>query len=251
MIFIVVLLLIYVVIVVFFGGEKKNDEEKFTNNYLLVGDNLIWHEKDNKWYQETEATDEMLDRQFTVFNGDKKYKVKHLQYVEGLWWFFDDDFNELARDNYTIAYSGDVKVSPVNYYTEKYNTNDDQYIMNVTNSNNALQFEDYKNSLSKITLDYDDDGAYEILYTIASASLEDKVSSYMFVVKNNEVIDKVEVKDEVFNVVSVLDFDNDNKLEIVVFKGDLNTQSLESCFQLYKLQNNKLKSVQKCLYNNE
>lgn len=251
-IIIIVLILLYVVVAVFINN-KSNANTRSTDNYLLIGDDLIWHEKgDGQWYQVKKVNDNLVNREFIVYNDNETYKVKNLQYVDDLWYFFDKDYNEMPRDKFSLAYSGDVKVSPVYYDLEVYDSNDDQYIMDVTNSNNSSQFEKYRDSLSKVTLDFDGDGTEETLYTITSNSLEVvdyDINSYMFVEKNGKIVSKLsENSEEAYGIVNIIDLDKDKNFEIIVFRGILNNLTLDSCYQIYKIDNGKLKMVQDCLY---
>ena len=67
-IIIIVLILLYVVVAVFINN-KSNANTSSTDNYLLIGDDLIWHEKgDGQWYQVKKVNDNLVNREFIVYN---------------------------------------------------------------------------------------------------------------------------------------------------------------------------------------
>lgn len=248
----IVLAIVLIVVYILFAVGVNDSQTRGSNEYLLIGNNLIWHEKDNKWYQETEVTDNLLDQKFTMaYVNDSKVSVDNLQYVDQKWYFFDKDYKEISNDDFRVAYSGNLDITLGNYTTEYYSSSDDKYIEEVANPESEEQFQVYRDSLRKVLYDFDDDGVYEILYMISSVSLsvEDyDFNSYMFLVKNNKIVQKIEGGIDPYRLEEILDIDNDGKFELVISKGILNNPTFDACYQIYEISDGKFHLVQDCLY---
>ena len=105
-----VFIVLYIVLALFIN----NQNDRKSNNYLLIGNKLIWNEIDGKFYQLTDVSDNLLKNKFTVDNGNK-YQADNLQFTDRKWYFFDKDYNEIIYDDSSIAYSGDLDVSTISY----------------------------------------------------------------------------------------------------------------------------------------
>lgn len=246
---VLIVIILYVLFAIFFG--KK--ETVSSNNYLLIGNSLIWHEKNGKMYQETKVSNDLLQQKFVVFDGINRVNVDNLKYSDQQWYFFDTNYKQLAANNYRVAYSGNLKIRLANYSLEFYDDNDDQYIEEVAEPESAEQFDRYRKTLNKVNFDFDGDGSIETLYTITSTILDVvnySFHSYMFLVDDDNVISQVQTTgSNPLLIEEVLDLDNDDKFEIVVSKGILDNPTLDACYQIYKIDENKIKLSQDCLFN--
>lgn len=241
-----VFIVLYIIMAIFIG----NHEFGVTDNYLLVDNYLLWHEKGGKWYQETDVNNNLMKQKFTVLTGEDKYTAYKVQYVDSSWYFFDKNYNELDND-FRIAYSGDLKLNLTNYEVEYYESSDDVFIKKVAKPESKSQFEAYRQSVNKVTYDIDNDGTLETLYTINSFSFDVKsydFDSYMFIVKNDKIVSKIK-SSKTFSLIEILDLDNDSNNEIIVLIGNTDNPTLEDCYNIYKIKDNKLSLYQKCLFN--
>ena len=80
-----------------------NRSDNTTTDYLIVGNNLIWHENDGKWYQLNDYTDEVGSNNYWVYDGTNVSKASSAQYTNYKWYFFD------VNETYHII------ISPNNY----------------------------------------------------------------------------------------------------------------------------------------
>lgn len=246
----IIIAIIFVVLYIVFALFINNQNDRKSNNYLLIGNKLIWNEIDGKFYQLTDVSDNLLKNKFTVDNGNK-YQADNLQFTDRKWYFFDKDYNEIIYDDSSIAYSGDLDVSTISYDILNYDKNDDQYIQEVAQPQNDSLFNIYTQGLNKVIYDFDGDGEMESLYFMTNASLtvtDYSMNSYMFIVKNNEVTDIVKSDDDTFNLEGVLDINNDGKLELVISYGAINISTFDACYQIYHVNGGKFDLIQNCLY---
>ena len=246
-----VIAVLFIVVYILLAMVINNSGKKSSDNYLLIGNRLIWNEIDGKFYQKTKVTDDILNNKFSLYNGNTKYEVGNLQYTDMQWYFFDKDYKEIPTDDFKFAYSGDLNVSPIDYTVENYDSADDYYIKEVAKPSNDAQFQAFRGSLTKVTDDFDKDNVEETIYFMTSSSLvvEDyEFKSYMFIVKNGVVTDKVISDEDPYNIESVLDIDNDGDIELVISYGIINNPTLNSCYQLYEIVNGKFNLLQNCLY---
>lgn len=242
----IIFIILYIVLALFIN----NQNDKKSNNYLLVGNKLIWNEIDGKFYQLKDVSEEILKNKFTVDNGNK-YQVDNLQFIDRKWYFFDKDYNEITYDDSSIAYSGDLDISSISYDILNYDENDDQYIQEVAQPQNDNLFNIYTHGLNKVIYDFDGDGEMESLYFMTNSSLtvtDYSMNSYMFIVENNEITDIVKSDDDTFNLEVVLDVNNDDKLELIISYGAKNISTFNSCYQIYHIIDGKFELSQNCLY---
>ena len=246
----IIIAIIFVVLYIVFALFINNQGNKKSNNYLLLGNKLIWNEIDGKFYQLMDVTDDLLKNKFIVDNGNK-YQATNLQFTDRKWYFFDKNYNEINYDDFSIAYSGDLDVSSISYDILNYDKTDDQYIQDVAQPQNDSLFNIYTQGLNKVIYDFDGDGEMESLYFMTNASLtvtDYSMTSYMFIVKNNEVTDIVKSDDDTFNLEGVLDINNDGKLELVISYGAINISTFDVCYQIYHVNGGKFDLIQNCLY---
>lgn len=244
----ILFVIVYIIFALFVGREDRGE----TDNYLIVKEDLIWHEIDNKWYQEVEVTDDLLKQKFVLINGKNKINVDNLQFSNGKWYFFDKDYKLISSDNFRVAYTDNLKIKLADTSVEGYSDSDDVYILDAINPSDETQWNIFRNRLNKVTYDFDNDGSEETIYitTNASTTVQDyDFASYLFLVKNNKVVNVIEGGDDPYGIVEVLDIDNDGNYEIVISQGIIDNATFEDCYQIYKVVNGKLGLVQNCLFN--
>lgn len=247
-IIIVILFIIYMIVASFLVNKKDNN----AINYLVVGDALIWKETDGKWYQMKDYDDEIGNNEYWVYDGNNVSKANSAQYTNYKWYFFDKNYNQINDENFRFAYSGDDKMKAANYQISNYESSDDSVIKEVTNETDESKLNLYQTSLQKIEYDFNGDGQNETVYTFSDYIMDvvDYVpQNYLVLTKNNKVMDVIKTKNgNISNLVDVLDLDFDDKYELIISKGVVNLPTFDSCYQIYKIENDKFKRVQNCLY---
>ncbi len=243
----ILLLGLYVFFVLFFD---KNISSK---GYLYIGNYLIWEYKDNKFVQVSEFPEGVQTNDYIVYDGLEKKEAKYAQFVNNKWNFFGDEYSDIRIKDFRVAYTGleDIKVADFNF--ELYDSSDDKYIKQVNNTNNEQEFNLFKNSLIKTSIDLDGDNNDEVLYTMSSYSLDmsdisKEAVSYIFVVDDGEVtVIAQSKKNTPFGIMDILDLDGDGLYELVVSKGVLNLPTLNDCYQIYEFSNGKYRLKQDCI----
>ena len=244
-----VVVILYSVMVLFVTRDKYKEN----TDYLIINNYLIWHKNGNLWYQVEEFNEEIGNNQFSVVNNNNNLlTVDNIQYVDDKWYFFDSDYNEIKVNDFRYAYSGNKNVEVAAYQVEGYSTLDEIIIGEAANERLEDRLNLYRSSLEKIEYDFDNDGNIEKVYTFNDYVLDimDYVpKSYLVFVKNNKIVNIIEGEDNnVFNFVEVLDSDFDGSFEIVVSSNVINVPTLDSCYQIYKIRDDKLVLSQNCLF---
>lgn len=240
------LLGIYIFLLLFFNNPNGNK-----GKYLYVGNYLIWEYKNNEFVQLNEVSDKISEADFVVYDGTKKKYASYAQYVNNNWNFLGKGYSDLNIKDYRIAYTGFKNIDLANYKLKGYDVSDDEYISLINNTKNESEFNSFRNSLVKTDVDIDGDEKSETLYTMSSYALSItnyKITSYVFVVDDGKVsiIAKSEGM-EPFNIVEILDLDDDGVNEIVIVKGRLNMPSLDDCYQIYEFASGKYQMKQDCV----
>lgn len=249
----IIIAAICIVLYIVIAFSINNSSKVISNDYLLVGDNLIWHKIDNRWYQMTEVTEELLKQKFTLNDGQKNYKVNDIQYSDMKWYFFDKDYKEIEDTSNRIAFSGNLNIKVADYDEGQYVDSDDAIINSVEAGLSDDRLELMRLSLVKYYVDIDADGQDEMIYTFSDNKLDVldyTPSSYLVLVKNGVVLDYVKTSDStnLFVVQNILDLDNDKEYELVVSSDDIDYPTFSSCYQIYKIVDDKIKLLQNCLY---
>ncbi len=239
---------IYIGIAILIGNKDKVN----SNNYLIVGDSLIWHEKSGKWYQETEFKENFGNRKFVGYNDMDEFTATTLQYNRRSFYFFDKDYNQVNNDKFRFAYSGNIKVTPVNYILSSYSNSDDSILDNKIKYQNSEEKSILKKRLVKYLADFDNDGKLEAIYITSNVSLvtkdyEDR--SYMFYVKDGKVLDMKSDTSSSYGLIDILDIKSDNEYEIIIGRKIWDLALFDSCYQIYQIKDNKIILTQNCLYN--
>ena len=249
-IIIIIIVILYIVFALFVNNWKVSSSD----NYILVGDYLILHEDRGKLYQVKKVTDDVLKQSYSVYDGNEFTDVYNLQFVSNKWVFFDKNYKELDLDDFKFAYSGNAKVSDINYSKAGYDDNDEDILSEVLNLQDSEQKRIFTSTLSKVSFDFDKDGQEETVYTTTNVSLTSQnyaFKSYMFLVRNGKVLDVKEADTNTFSVMEVLDVDDDKKYDIIVGRNIVDVAMFDDCYQMYRIENDKLKLVQDCKFDDE
>ena len=244
---IAVLIMVYIAIA-FVLNNKSNG---VTNNYVIVGNEIIWHKVNNKWYQEVSVSQDLLRQKFIYDDGQNKTQVNDLEYSHGQLRFFDENHKEISNKSFRIAYTNNLKIKLADFTVEGYDSNDDTILLQLFDLNSD-EWGVLKSQMKKINYDFDNDNNIETLYIITnlSSNIQDYgFGSYLFLVKNNEIVNVIEGGEDSFKIIDVLDIDNDDNYEIVISKGASNNPTFSDCYQIYKIVDGALTLYQDCLFN--
>lgn len=246
----ILLLSIYVILIVFFNGDNNN---KQGDGYLIVGESLIYQKVNDNWEQLVEVPN-ISDLKFTVYDGNNKRENVNVQYNSNMWYFFDDDYNEVNFDDFRIAFTNNLDIKINQNTVQGYDDTDENYILQVIDTNNSVSIDAYKISLRKLNLDVDGDTEEETLYTMSNYSYEAtdyKQISYLFIVDNGvvKIVDSSEGF-EPFVIIDSMDLEGDGNFEVVVAKDVMDVPSFDSCYQIYGLKDGEYSLLKDCKYKN-
>lgn len=217
-----------------------------SGDYLIVSNHLIF-KSDDKWVQVT--PNDIKNSKFTVYNGLNKINATKISYENGQWNFYDGN-KLLDVDDFRFAYSGNIKINALDYYLEEYDSTDEKLILDVVNSESEEDLELYRRSLRKVNTDFDGDGSLETIYVTSDFIFGNGYRtpySYMFLTKDGDVVDSIfDIDNNVYNIVNVIDMNDDGLYEIIVSKGAMPSEDFNSCYQIYNVVSGNIKLVQDC-----
>lgn len=246
---VVLLIGLYVLFTVFVSENSSTS----SNSYLYVGDYLIWNYDHGKFKQLTKAPEGVQEYDFVVYDGMNRKEAQMAQYSNNSWYFFTKDYGDINVKNFRLAYTGMDDIAILNYKLERYELSDSQYISQVNNTKNEEELLAFQNSLIKVKVDLDSDQEDEILYTMSSYSLDmpttyQEMKSYLFLVDDNKVSIINQSKDmQPFDIIEILDLNDDGHYEIIASKGRLDIPALDDCYQLYEYKDGRYQLKQDCI----
>ncbi len=239
-------IVIIIVIVNILIGHKAS-------SYLIVDGKLILEKKGHNWQQQSAVTKEMLNYDYIVDSGNIKYEKAKLNYDfnNKKWYYMDGDYKSIDADKVRIAYYNSYHIKLASLTNEYANADDLSLLEEVLSDYNIEDYTQFISNTRKTIVDYDQDGTDEIIYTTHNISLSDdgqKHVSALFVVKNNQVIQVIDINNgQPYWIMEILDLNNDGKYEVIVNKGDIDLKTFQSCYQIYELNDSKLTLKQDCI----
>lgn len=245
-IFLIIALLVFFFLMFLFVG-KKTDEKNVNGITLLLGEDTIWTYDNGVWNNNKDASkvnwnlykvyleDEYVDNYY-VWNSDK-------------WYIFDKEKNAVNYQERFLATDLDHEIN-----IKKFKTKD---IDNETIVDNYLKSKNiYNNNQftvnSQTSIDLDSDGVDEKIFIISNVFPidfnPDILFSYVFIEDNGKYIDVY--SEELENtygsgvkpyIYSILDADNDNKLEFIIAYAGFSVEKAN--IVMYKYENNEIKQL--------
>lgn len=226
-----------------------------TNQYIIIGKEVILEKKSNQWRQLEEVNDEIFKQKYTVDTGEKKYKNATVNYASNTWYYVDKDFNNIDSNKVRIAYNKIDNIKLADYIWEMADETDLDILTYALEDENIKNINSFLVNTRKVIIDLDNDGNDESIYTTTNASLSydgEPQLSKMFVVKDGEIIQTINAdKNEPFFIMEILDLDGDGKYEMIVNKGDIDIKKFDSCYQIYKINKDKIKIEKDCSQKNK
>ncbi len=224
------IVILYAILIIYFIFYKSN------MNFVLLGNTTIITYKNNeiKEISYINKINKRLDyEEIKMHNGEdfEKYCISFFNF-EGLInsKYYKDCYEEVELDS-SLAYHGDININVAkNRQTSVMNNSDYTLI------NQALQTKNISGTASyfnKSTLDIDEDGVNESIYTINNYSNieDDKFFNYVFLVESNGTIidiNYVQNNEETpgiyerneFRWAADIDLDNNYEIILSTVKGD-------------------------------
>lgn len=246
-----IIIVIYFVFAFFING--KTPVTNASGDYLIVGKNLILQKKDGKWQQLSQMDSKMLDKKYTIYDGEEKIENVKIQYASKKWYFFNEDYENIDVDDFKVAFNNNT-ITPAHYQLKNYSEDDARILNNFLSSNDQKNDVNFQMYTSYVEFDFDNDGTKEKIYTTSNVSLSEAVQnpfSAIFMVKDNQITQTIS-KDtsNPFRVYSIIDIDGDGNYELIVTKGVIDIATFDSCYQIYKMNNGKWERIKGC-ENNE
>lgn len=243
---IVIVILIILIIVIFL---KKHIDIK-SNKFLILGDYLILEKNSKEWSQIEEVNEDILKQKYTVDTKDRQYVNVTISYDSNNWHYMDKDYKNIDTKEIRAAYTNLKDISLANFTKQYADESDISNLKMALSQDNINNIDSFLPATTKVIIDIDKDGEAEYIYTTTNASLAytgEKEISKMFIVKNNKI---TTITDDTahgpYSVMEILDIDNNGKYDVIVNKGNVNLKLLDSCYQIYEVDNEKWKLKQDC-----
>lgn len=238
---IIIIAIVFLCLIVYLVFNKENNSK-----YLMVGDYLLWQQINGKWEQLTSIPEKFIDNKFTLYHDNTKNEDVIVQNSNNKWYYFDKNYNQLNYENFR-GLTLNIDVEFPNYQIEIADQNDEKYINEIKThfiTNTVGNYYTYK-----VNLDFDNDGKKETLYTTTNYTFDIvnyKFNSAFYMVKNGKIEQIIEKSEMPYNFISVLNIDEDKNYEIIMGYDIKNMPALNSCYKLYKLENNKWVNKKNC-----
>ena len=245
---IIILLVVALYVFMIFKINGKTPISNLEEKYLIVGDYLIMEYKDKKWKQLNEFSEEILDSKFSVYDGLTKIDELSMQYASGKWIFLKNDYEEENVSSFRYAFTGIENIAPANYNWSFYETSDANILLEFLKMHEIKDIDAFIDGTTKVSYDFDSDGIKETIYTTTNESLsanDETTFSGIFMEKNGTII-TINEKEGPYYIQEVLDIDNDGKYEIIISNGVVNIPTIEDCYQIYKINNDKWEIIKDC-----
>lgn len=238
---IVALILVVIYFLVSIAAENKRENKSTSDKYLIIGESLIYQKNGNDWIQLKGFDEKISEKQFTVYDGNKKIENVILQYTSDKWYFFDEDYNDLNIDDFKLAFNTKDDIT-FGEFSSNFGSKSDLFA-SFLKDNGIADKEKNKLFGSYIDFDFNKDGNKERIYTASNVSLSsipDKNISVLFMANENKISQMIsEGGEDPFHIYSIVDIEGDGIYELIVTKGVIDMPFFDSCYQIYKLKNNK------------
>lgn len=228
-----------IMLIIFLPGYLKNKHDKI---YILSDTFVKIKYENGKWSNITDNDDYKL-KEFEIYDGES-YKGKYKLLFTNRFYLYDNG-KDVSYTGPLFAYSSNIGFSVKAFASNDEVLEDDKiYISDLLTSlglDTTYEFDLFQRQ----TIDVDNDGNLEKVYSISNfytESTASKVFSIVFMVKDNKnyVIEKVittpdKIYDEAsFMIKQVIDIKNDNKLELLLTKNYY-SRPQDECALLYDL----------------
>ena len=190
------------------------------------------------------------DNKFEVYK-DQEYKGSYyIQNYDDTWYFFDD--KNVSQDLYgqLFAYKSDKAIDVVNFKEEEPSLMEVNSVLNKYNIK-VNSFDDLSIS-QKISMDFDNDGTDEYIYSLSnymSNTVKTTIFSIVVYVDNDKYSDIIKFLDKdvkyIYSLSNIIDVNEDKKYEIIVEHEKPYNASL-NCHSMYGLKKGKYDTINSC-----
>ena len=218
-IIIAVILFVIGIILFFVFRETKQKEVKSDINYLVIGNESIWENKNNSWKKVT--YDDVNNKKLNVFI-DNMYSGKYTLKYGKVWNLYDNSGLVMYEDSF-VAMS-DVNWDIVNINIDSISKEDLIYINSVLNSKYSL--EDITLN-EKVNVDLNNNGVLDIIVNVGNLNRDglDKYFSLVYVIIDGKkeilINEDIDVKDNlnypIYRINSLLR--KNGLINIILHKG--------------------------------
>lgn len=218
-IIIAVILFVIGIILYFVFRETKQKEVKSDINYLVIGNESIWENKNNSWKKVT--YDDVNNKKLNVFI-DNMYSGKYTLKYGKVWNLYDNSGLVMYEDSF-VAMS-DVNWDIVNINIDSISKEDLIYINSVLNSKYSL--EDITLN-EKVNVDFNNNGIIDTIINVGNLNRDglDKYFSLVYVIiggkKEILINEDIDVKDNlnypIYRINSLLR--KNGLINIILHKG--------------------------------
>ena len=240
---IVLLIIVFAIIIYLMFHDKFN---KTNNQYLIINYYLILQKDGDKWNQIEKFNEDVLKQKYTIYGDTKKENLK-LQYNNNKLYYFDKNYKEDKVKNMRAATSN-FEIKLTDYEILPADESDEEYTNEALNIMQAGPIDRY--TTNKYIGDFNNNGKEETLY-VTSNYVFDIVNypmySILFTVDNQDNVKIIDSsKDSMLTIEDIMDLDNDGEYEVIVSKDYINLPTLDTCYKLYKLEDNKWVNKKEC-----
>lgn len=244
---IVFILIIYMVITLLIFGVDK--EPVSNGTYIIIDNSTRWKYEDNKWDNLDIQDDIFTDTEFIVYK-DQIYQGKYyLQNYNDTWYFFDKNNQSYDLYGQLFAYSSQNQINVVEFTVKEVELNEVNQILNeydiVISNMSELSY------AQKITLDFDNDGKDEYIYSISNLMAEniknDAFSLVLYVDENktSEIINNITNANYIYSISNIIDLNADQKYELIIEHQKPMNISM-NCHSMYQFKKGKYELIKSC-----
>lgn len=218
-IIIAVILFVIGIILYFVFRETKQGEVKSDINYLVIGNESIWKNKNNSWKKVT--YDDVNNKKLNVYI-DNMYSGKYTLKYGKVWNLYDNSGLVMYEDSF-VAMS-DVNWDIVNINIDGISKEDLIYINSVLNSKYSL--EDITLN-EKVNVDFNNNGIIDTIINVGNLNRDglDKYFSLVYVIIDGKkeilINEDIDVKDNlnypIYRINSLLR--KNGLINIILYKG--------------------------------
>lgn len=242
----IIIAVVYIIVAVLANG--KTPIKNSSGEYLIIGDTLILQNKDRKWIQLTEIPENLLNKEYTVYSGDKTIPNVKLQHVSDQWYFINNKYETINVEDFKGA-SNKENIEFANYELQYFNEEDDDSLNEALSLNSFKPDYNFKQNTRCVEFDFDNNDENEKICTTTNISLSEAVEktvAIMYMVSNDGVKIIGKNSDDPYRIYSIVDIDNDGTYEMIVTKGAIDITRFDTCYQIYKYKNNKWQLIKDC-----
>lgn len=245
-IFFIVLILIFIIYIVFaFKMYGKSLISTIRPTYLIVEDKFVW-QKDNKNWKDITDFNDLKKEKFNIYYSAKNQKTGYVNFRGNKTYVKEKGDKEFQEKSFKAAISNG-KLTLADYTVKDIDVLNDYYASLILDEINESILDTFDGK--KISLDLDNNGKSDTLYLLSNISL-DNTSGFLskIAIIENDKLKEVINENGIYRyeLVEIIDLDNDGKSEIILAKNKKQENRYNTCYQMYSLISGKYKVVKEC-----